>query len=218
MVSASHCYFGFCASAVVLYFAFSVCALFCHVASVYFYVAENAALSLASSAETEISAAASCQAAAGIVVVVVPGGLAAGFVVAGGCLAAAGIPAGAAGTWVAAASAEIGTESAVNTFCFFLTYVGNFKENKSHPRQTLPWLPGVGEGGQGRFYSEPRQPRRGTRAPPRRPATPRRSPPPPPPSPSSKSLYTDQNPGMDCVSPVACWCLIPFFLLLLPLS
>ena len=143
MVSASHCYFGFCASAVVLYFAFSVCALFCHVASVYFYVAENAALSLASSAETEISAAASCQAAAGIDGVVVAGGL----TVAGGCSAAAGIPAGAAGTWVAAASAEIGTESAVNTFCFFLTYVGNFKENKSHPRQTLPWLPGVGEGG-----------------------------------------------------------------------
>ena len=124
MVSAFHCYFGFCASAVVLYFAFSVCALFCHVASVYFYVAENAALSLASSAETEISAAASCQAAAGIVVVVV---------VDGG-LAAAGIPAGAAGTWVAAASAEIGTERAVDTFCSFLTYVGNFKENKTHPR------------------------------------------------------------------------------------
>ena len=119
MVSAFHCYFGFCASAAVLYFAFSVCALFFHVASVYFYVAENAALSLASSAETEISAAASCQAAAGIVVVVVAGGLAAGIVAAGGCLAAAGIPAGAAGTWVAAASAEIGTESAVNTFCSF---------------------------------------------------------------------------------------------------
>ena len=130
MVSAFHCYFGFCASAAVLYFAFSVCALFFHVASVYFYVAENAALSLASSAETEISAAASCQAAAGIDGVVVAGGL----IAAGGCLAAAGIPAGAAGTWVAAASAEIGTESAVNTFCSFLTYVSNFKENKSHPR------------------------------------------------------------------------------------
>ena len=131
MVSAFHCYFGFCASAVVLYFAFSVCAPFSHVASVYFYVAENAALSLASSAETEISAAASCQAAAGIDGVVVAGGL----IAAGGCLAAAGIPAGAAGTWVAAASAEIGTESAVNTFCSLLTYISfNFKENKSHPR------------------------------------------------------------------------------------
>ena len=134
MVSAFHCYFGFCASAVVLYFAFSVCAPFFHVASVYFYVAENAALSLASSAETEISAAASCQAAAGIVVVVVAVGLvAAGIVVAAGCLAAAGIPAGAAGTWVAAASVEIGTESAVNTFCSFFTYVCDFKQNKSHP-------------------------------------------------------------------------------------
>ena len=133
IVSAFHCYFGFCASAVVLYFAFSVCAPFFHVASVYFYVAENAALSLASSAETEISAAASCQAAAGIVVAVVAGGSAAGIVVAGGCLAVAGIPAGAAGTWVAAASVEIGTESAVNTFCSFFTYVCDFKENKSHP-------------------------------------------------------------------------------------
>ena len=133
MVSAFHCYFGFCASVVVLYFAFSVCALFFHVASVYFYVAENAALSLASSAETEISAAASCQPAAGIAGVVVAAGLVAAGIVVAGCLAAAGIPAGAAGTWVAAASAEIGTESAVNTFCSFFTYVCDFKENKSHP-------------------------------------------------------------------------------------